>query len=68
MRWTGNVPPQKWTLFYTKVLAKYKAGDRLKLSVSFEVEPEGQLPPDLVDVAKAALRDLDLDDDVQTSK
>jgi hypothetical protein len=65
MRWTGEVPAQKWTNFYTKVLAKHATTGGLKLNVSFEITPEGGLPPHRVDETKAALRELGLDDDVQ---
>ena len=65
MRWTGEVPAQKWMNFYTKVLAKFATGGSLKINVSFEVTPDGGLPPHRVDEAKATLRELGLDDDVQ---
>lgn len=67
MRWTGDVPAQKWMNFYTKVLAKFATSGGLKLTVSFEITPEGGLPPHRVEETKATLRELGLDDDVQTS-
>jgi hypothetical protein len=65
MRWTGDVPAQKWMNFYTKILAKFATSGGLKLTVSFEITPEGGLPPHRVEETKAALRELGLDDDVQ---
>lgn len=66
MRWTGEVPPQKWMNFYTKVLAKFRATADMKLNVSFEISPEGGVPPYKVEETKAALRELGLNDDVRT--
>jgi len=65
MRWTGEVPPQKWMNFYTKVLAKFATSATLKLNVSFEVTAEDGLPPHRVDETRASLRELGLHDDVQ---
>lgn len=64
LRWSGDVPPQKWMNFYTKVLAKYATTGGLKLRVSFEVAPDGGLLPQRLEEAKAVLRELGLDDDV----
>lgn len=68
IRWTGEVPPQKWMNFYTKVLAEFVSGGCLKLKVSFEVTPDGGVPLHRVDETKAALRELGLDDDVRVEK
>jgi len=65
MRWTGDVPAQKWMNFYTKVLAKFATSGGLKLTVSFEITPEGGLPSHRVEETKATLRELGLHDDVQ---
>ena len=68
MHWSGEVPAQKWMNFYTKVLAKFATSGSLKLSVTFEVTPEGGVPPHRVEETKATLRELGLDDDVRTSE
>lgn len=68
MRWTGEVPAQKWMNFYTKVLAKFATGGSLKLNVTFEVTPDSGLPPHRVDETKATLRELGLDDEVQAGE
>jgi len=65
LRWSGQVPAQKWMNFYTKVLAKYATTGKLKLTVSFEVLLEGGVPPHKVEETKALLRELGLDDDVR---
>jgi len=67
VRWSGEVPAQKWMNFYTKVLAKYATGRGLRLTVTFEASPEGGLLPQRVEETKAALRELGLDDDVQSA-
>jgi hypothetical protein len=65
LRWSGEVPAQKWMNFYTKVLAKYATTGGLRLEVTFEISPEGGLLPQRIDETKANLRELGLDDDVQ---
>ena len=67
LRWSGDVPPQKWMNFYTKVLAKYATTGGLKLRVSFEVSPEGGLLPQRLEETKAVLRELGLVDDVDAT-
>ena len=62
--WTGEVPPQKWMNFYTKVLSKFAAGKGLKLTVSVEVSPEGGVTKQQAEETKTALRELGLNDDV----
>ena len=64
LRWSGEVPAQKWMNFYTKVLAKYATTGGLRLTVTFEVCPEGGLLPQRVEETKATLRELGLDDNV----
>lgn len=67
LRWSGDVPAQKWMNFYTKVLAKYATSGGLKLNVSFEISPEGGLLPQRLDEMKALLRELGLEDDVKVT-
>jgi len=64
--WSGDVPAQKWMNFYTKVLAKFAATRGLKLTVRFEIAPEGGVSQQRVDETKASLRELGLSDDVET--
>jgi Protein of unknown function (DUF499) len=65
--WTGEVPPQKWMNFYTKVLSKFAAGKGLKLTVTVEASPEGGVTKQQAEETKTALRELGLNDDVQSS-
>ena len=65
LRWSGEVPAQKWMNFYTKVLAKYATTGGLKVHVTFEVAPDGGLLPQRAEETKALLRELGLDDGVE---
>ena len=64
LTWTGDVPPQKWMNFYTKVLSKFASSRGLKLTLKVEVAPEGGLSKQKLDETKSALRELGLNDDV----
>ncbi len=66
IQWTGQVPSAKWMTFYTKVLAKYAKEKGLTLKATFELRPEGGLTKQQVDELRAMLRELGLEDDVQT--
>jgi len=58
--WTGEVPPQKWMNFYTKVLSKFAARKGLKLTVTVEASPEGGVTKQQAEETKTALRELGL--------
>lgn len=66
VRWRGAVPPQKWMNFYTKVLSKYATTPDLKLEVSFEVKVDREQADAKAAETKSGLRELGLDDDVNT--
>jgi hypothetical protein len=66
LRWSGEVPPQKWMNFYTKVLSRFVSGKVLRLSVSVDVSPEGGVSSQTVQETKTALRELGLNDDLRT--
>jgi hypothetical protein len=67
LRWTGEIPPQKWMNFYTKVLSKLVAAGGLKVSVSVQSAPEGGVSDRQVEDVKTALRGLGLNDSVDVS-
>ncbi len=67
LSWQGDVPAQKWMNFYTKVLSKFAAGKGLRLTVKVEYAPEGPVPPQKIEEAKVALRELGLDDNLRPS-
>lgn len=66
LRWSGDVPAQKWMNFYTKVLAKYATAGQMKLTVNVEVRLEDGLPTHKLEETKASLRELGLNDDVNS--
>ena len=64
----GDVTPQKWMNFYTKVLSRFVTAGGLKLKVEIEVSsPEG-ISQQKVEQTKVALRELGLNEDVSTDK
>jgi hypothetical protein len=67
MKWSGEIPPQRWMNFYTKVLSKFAAGQGLKLTLNVEVSPEAGVPVQKMEETRVALRELGLDDDVETT-
>jgi hypothetical protein len=60
IRWQGNVPPQKWMNFYTKVLSRFASTPGLQLAVSFEVPPESSVTKAQIEETRTALRELGL--------
>ena len=40
MKRSGEIPPQKWMNFYTKVLSKFAGSKGLALRVEFKVAPD----------------------------
>ena len=65
LTWTGEIPPQKWMNFYTKVLSKFASAQSLRLTLKVEVSPEGGVSQQKLDETKSALRELGLNDDVK---
>jgi len=67
LRWSGEVPPQKWMNFYTKVLSRFATATGLKLTVSVEVAPTEGISKQKAEETKLALRELGVKDDLETS-
>jgi len=67
LAWTGEVPAQKWMNFYTKVLYRFATGKGLRLTVKVEAAPENGISKQVVEETKAALRELNLGEEVKTS-
>jgi hypothetical protein len=63
LAWRGNVPPQKWMNFYTKVLSRFASYPGLALEVSFRVAPGEEVTEAKIEEAKAALRELGLSEE-----
>ncbi len=66
MTWTGEIPSQKWTNFYTKVLTKFSSGKGLKITLQLEVMPENGISSQKIEETRVALRELGLHDDLKT--
>src|SRR5436309_656334 len=65
LRWRGNVPPQKWMNFYTKVLSRFASTPGLRLTVSFEVPPESNVTKAQIEETRTALRELGLEENLE---
>jgi hypothetical protein len=65
IRWSGVVPPRKWTTFYTKIIAKLTSSPDLKLSVTIEA-PAGDEAKTKINELKSALRDLGLNENIES--
>jgi len=67
LRWSGEVPSQKWMNFYTKVLSRFATTKNLRLTVVVEASPDGGMSKQVLEETKTALRELGLRDDLSTS-
>jgi hypothetical protein len=63
--WTGDLPPQKWTNFYMKVLSKFATGDGVKLTVTVDVAPPCGVSKSRLEETRVALRELGLSEGVK---
>ena len=61
-RWSGDITPQKWMNFYTKVLARFATSGGLKLTLAVEVAPTGGVTKQRLEETKVALRELGMDE------
>ena len=66
LRWTGIIPPHKWMNFYTKVLSRFSANKNWKLTLTVEVAQDSGTSEQKIEETKVALRELGLNDDVET--
>lgn len=64
--WRGDVPPQKWMNFYTKILSKFATQNGLTIGLNVQIVPEGGVSKQKVDEIKVALRELGLADEIST--
>lgn len=65
LTWSGEVAPQKWTQFYTKVLSKFAANKDLKLKLKVEVVVDGEVSEQRLEETRIALQELGLDNNVR---
>jgi hypothetical protein len=64
IKWSGDVPPQKWMNFYTKVLSRFAGTSGLKITIQIDVSPPDGLSKQTLDETKGALRELGLKDEL----
>ena len=66
IRWTGTIPPQKWSTFYMKVVSPFvnTSGLNLRVEVEMPAEENEQRARAQLEKIRNALRDLNLDDSV----
>lgn len=62
LRWSGEIPSQKWMNFYTRVLSKFATGGGLRVTVRVEIAPVGGVSEQRVEETRSALRELGLND------
>ena len=62
LRWRGDIPPQKWMNFYTKVLSRFAFAPGMKLEVHVSVPPGEHVTPSKIEETRSALRELGLDE------
>ena len=67
LRWSGMIPYQKWMNFYTKVVSPFASvvGLSLRVEVQVPAEKDEQQTKAQLDKIRSALRDLNLDEDVE---
>ena len=61
----GDVPPELWNRFGTKILPKLKAGSELKIGINFSVVVTKALTPTMEAEIKQILSDLGLSEKVK---
>jgi hypothetical protein len=64
LTWIGDIPPQKWATFYTKVLTKFATAKGLRLTLSLNVNAEDGISAQKIEETKAALLELGLNDKI----
>jgi hypothetical protein len=63
--WSGEIPAQKWTNFYMKVLSKFALGHNLKITVHVDVAQSAGISEQKIEETRSALRELGLGDDIK---
>lgn len=66
--WNGEVSPQKWMQFYTKVLTAVTATKGLRLDVRISMQPEAGISRAKIDQIRFALRELGMSEQIETSE
>jgi hypothetical protein len=64
LTWRGEIPAQKWTTFYLKVLSRFATGSGLKLTLQMDLSPEGGISRQKLEETRIALRELGLPEEM----
>lgn len=65
LAWKGEIIPQQWTVFYTKVLTKFASDKNLCLTLIAEFTLTGDIPSTINENTKAALAELGLENHLE---
>ena len=65
LKWKGEITPQKWMNFYTRVLSKLASDRQLKLTLKVEFSVEREVSQQKTEETKVALQELCLDSDLE---
>lgn len=68
MEWSGQVQPQKWMNFYTKVLSRFATKKGLSIEIRVRVLDENGIAQPDFDETRSALRELGLNDNVSMKR
>lgn len=70
--WTGEIPWQKWGVFYNKVLTRYATAKGMKVTLrvtaSVEAAEGSGISNQQIEETKIALRELGLEDDLDSQE
>jgi len=64
LRWSGEVPTQKWMNFYSRVLSRYASDPNVKLTLKVEFSADGEVSEQKLQETITALQELGLESDV----
>ncbi len=65
IEWTGDVPPQKWMNFYTKVLSRFAADSKITINLNVQIGKNEGISSRKIEETKSALKELGLDDKIE---
>jgi len=68
LHWDGKVDPFKWSNFYNRLIIKLMKSGKLDLSINLSVNNRGGISQEMIDEIRVALKELELDEDIQMNK
>ena len=68
LRWGGTLDPFKWSNFYNRLIIKLMKSGKLKLSIDLSVDNTDGIPEEIVNEIRVALKELELDENLQTDR